>query len=116
MNGAQLRPTAQVVGAFVALIGTDYDMTDREGGTAGTSWKVWLVETDHDGIALAVHGCKIPAPLLSAAKKLKFGQPIGLDLVGFSKVKGNSAVIEWKGERLLDATSGEVLAQNLRAA
>lgn len=116
MNGAQLRPTAQVVGAFVALIGFDYDMTDQPGGTAGTSWKIWLVESDEQGIPTAVHGVKIPAPLLPAAKKLGFGQPIGLELVGFSKVKGNQAIIEWRGERLIDAKSGEVLAANLRAA
>lgn len=110
-----LRPTTSVVGNVVTTIATKYDMRDQ-GGQAGISYRLWCIVVDPEtGEHKSVNGFKVPAELVPATSKLSMGEPVRVDLIGFTQVRGGRAVIEWQIHRLLNA-KGEVLAERLRAA
>lgn len=110
-----LRPTAEVRGFYVTTVATAYDMRDQ-GGQAGTSYRAYFVEVDDKGVHSGVHGLKVPADLVPTIVKLQLGQPVVVEAIGFTQMRRNQAVVEWQIGRVIDAKSGEVIAERRRAA
>lgn len=111
MNGAQtLRPTQQVSGVFIALIGKRYDFEKDGERRQGVSYLAHVAESNDAGEIVAVHALKVSNRLNGAVAACEFGQEVVVDLSGFSRMSNGRAVIEWNVARIYDGKTGELIA------